>query len=140
MKVLLDYTKDLHFKASARNFKDLNVDEPVSFHGTDLGPSAVEYVLIGIGGCLGTTFTFCLRKNKIELETLKVIVEGELSHKGPKMLLRLVNVNVDLNFVPKEVGSDKEINKCMKEFFEYCIITNSITKGLPINVNCKKEN
>ena len=140
MKVLLDYTKDLHFKASARNFKDLNVDEPVSFHGTDLGPSAVEYVLIGIGGCLGTTFTYCLRKNKIELETLKVIVEGELSHKGPKMLLRLVNVNVDLNFVPKEAGSDKEINKCMKEFFEYCIITNSITKGLPINVNCKKEN
>ncbi len=42
MKVLLDYTKDLHFKASARNFKDFNVDEPASFHGTDLGPSAVN--------------------------------------------------------------------------------------------------
>ena len=140
MKVLLDYTKDLHFKASARNFKDINVDEPVSFHGTDLGPSAVEYLLIGIGGCLGTTFTFCLQKNKIELETLKVIVEGELSHTGPKMLLRLVNLTVDLNFTPKEPSSEKEINKCMKEFLDYCIITNSIEKGIPIKVNCKKEN
>ncbi len=140
MKVLLDYTKDLHFKASARNFRDLNVDEPVSFHGTDLGPSAVEYLLIGIGGCLGTTFIFCLQKKKIELETLNVIVDGELSHTGPKMHLRLANVNVDLNFTPKEASSDKEINKCMKEFLEHCIITNSITMGLPINVNCKKEN
>ena len=140
MKVLLDYTKDLHFKASARNFKDLNVDEPVSFHGTDLGPSAVEYLLIGIGGCLGTTFIFCLRKKKIELETLNVIVDGELSHTGPKMHLRLVNVNVDLKFTPKEASSDEEINKCMKEFLAHCIITNSITTGLPINVNCKKEN
>ena len=140
MKVLLDYTNDLHFIASARNFKDLHVDEPVSFHGTDLGPSAVEYLLIGIGGCLGTTFTFCLQKNKIELETLKVIVEGELSHTGPKMLLRLVNVAVDLNFTPKEPSSEKEINKCMKEFLDHCIITNSIEKGIPIKVNCKKEN
>ncbi len=44
MKVLLDYTKDLHFKASVRNFKDFSVDEPASFHGTDLGPRAVEYL------------------------------------------------------------------------------------------------
>ena len=67
MKVFLDYTKDLHFKASARNFKDFNVDEPASFHGTDLGPSAVEYLLIGIGGCLGTTFIYCLQKKNIKL-------------------------------------------------------------------------
>ena len=67
MKVFLDYTKDLHFKASVREFKGLDVDEPVSFHGTNLGPSAVEYLLIGIGGCLGTTFLYCLQKKTGEL-------------------------------------------------------------------------
>ncbi|MHA1483676.1 MAG: OsmC family protein [Candidatus Heimdallarchaeaceae archaeon] len=61
MKVTLTYSRNLHFKASVRSFEDLNVDEPESFHGTDLGPSAVEYLLIGIGGCLGTTFTHCLQ-------------------------------------------------------------------------------
>jgi uncharacterized OsmC-like protein len=136
MKVLLDYTKDLYFKASARKFKNLNVDEPVSFHGTDLGPSAVEYLLIGIGGCLGTTFIYCLQKRNIELEMFKVVVDGKLSHTGPKMLLRLVNVDVDLEFTPKETSSNAEINRCIKEFAEYCIVTNSIANGLPINVNC----
>ena len=139
MKVLLNYTKDLHFKASARNFKDFNVDEPASFHGTDLGPSAVEYLLIGIGGCLGTTFIYCLQKNNIELETFEVVVDGELSRTGPKMLLRLVNVDVDMKFTPKEASSDVEINRCMKEFTEYCIVTNSIAEGVNVNVNCNKR-
>lgn len=138
MKVVLDYTKNLHFKASARNFTDLNVDEPSSFHGTDLGPSAVEYLLIGIGGCLGTTFIYCLKKNNVELEKLEVIVDGNLSHTGPKMLLRLVNVDVDLNFTPKETSTDVEITRCINEFTEYCIVTNSIANGLPIQINYKK--
>jgi len=139
MKVLLDYTKNLHFKASARNFKDFDVDEPVSFHGTDLGPSAVEYLLIGIGGCLGTTFIYCLQKNNVDLEALEVVVDGKLSHAGPKMLLRLVDVEVDLKFMPKGTSSEVEINKCMKEFTEYCIVTNSIREGVNVNVNCKKR-
>ncbi|NVM19179.1 MAG: OsmC family protein [Candidatus Lokiarchaeota archaeon] len=139
MKVFLDYTKDLLFKASVRDFKDFNVDEPASFHGTDLGPSAVEYLLIGIGGCLGTTFIYCLQKNNIELATFEVVVDGTLSHTGPKMLLRLANIDVDLKFTPKEVNSDEEINRCIKEFSEYCVVTNSIANGLPINVNCKKR-
>jgi len=139
MKVLLDYTKDLHFKASVRNFKDFNIDEPTSFHGTNLGPSAVEYLLIGIGGCLGTTFIYCLQKNNIELETFEIVVDGKVSHTGPKTLLRLENVDVDLKFTPKEASSDVEINRCMEEFAKYCIVTNSIANGLPINVNCKKK-
>lgn len=138
MKIFLNYTKGLHFKAFAREFKDLNIDEPATFHGTNLGPSAIEYLLIGIGGCLGTTFIFSLQKKNIELEMLKVEVEGNLSHTGPKMLLRLINIDVDLKFTPKEAGSDVEINKCIKEFTEYCVVTNSIANGLPINVNCMK--
>ncbi|MFX1447417.1 MAG: OsmC family protein [Promethearchaeota archaeon] len=139
MKVVLDYNKNLHFKATARNFKNFNVDEPISFHGTDLGPSAIEYLLIGIGGCLGTTFIYCLQKNNIELEKLEVVVDGKLSHTGPKMFLRLVNVDVDLKFTAMEASSDVEINRCINEFTEYCIVTNSIANGLPIHINCIKR-
>jgi uncharacterized OsmC-like protein len=139
MKVLLDYSKDLHFKASVRKFIDFDIDEPISFHGTDLGPSAVEYLLIGIGGCLGTTFVYCLQNKNIELEDLKIEVDGKLSHSVPKMFLRLASVDVELKFTPKEANSELEINKCIKTFREYCIISNSIAEGLPINVKCTKR-
>ncbi|MHA2289486.1 MAG: OsmC family protein [Promethearchaeota archaeon] len=139
MKVLLDYKKDLHFKASARNFKDFNVDEPASFHGTNLGPSAVEYLLIGIGGCLGTTFIYCLQKRNIELESFEVEVDGKLTHTGPKLLLRLVNIAVDLKYKPKETTPAVGIDECIKEFKDFCIVTNSIAKGIPIDVKCLKK-
>ena len=138
MKVALTYNRNLHFKASVRNFKDLNVDEPESFHGTDLGPSAVEYLLVGIGGCLGTTFIYCLQKRHLELKEFKVLVDGKIAHVGPKKRLRLVNVDVEMKFSVKETTSKEHINDCVKDFKENCIISNSIADGLPIEVNCNQ--
>jgi len=114
MKVSLNYTENLHFKASARQFNEFNVDEPTSFHGTDLGPSSVEYLLIGIGGCLGTTFIYCLQKRNVKMKSVEIEVDGKLSH--------------------------EDINLCIKKFREYCIVSNSIANGLPINVQCLKKN
>ncbi len=136
MKVALTYNRDLLFKASVRNFKDFNVDEPESFHGTNLGPSAVEYLLVGIGGCLGTTFIYCLQKRNIELNECNMLVDGKLSHAGPKKRLKLVNVNVEMKFSAKGTTSKERINECIKDFRENCIVTNSIADGLPIKVNC----
>ena len=136
MKVALTYNRDLLFKASVRNFKDFNVDEPESFHGTNLGPSAVEYLLVGIGGCLGTTFIYCLQKRNIELNECNMLVDGKLSHAGPKKRLKLVNVDVEIKFSAKGTTSKERINECIKDFRENCIVTNSIADGLPIKVNC----
>ncbi len=136
MKVALAYNRNLHFKASVRSFDDFNVDEPASFHGTNLGPSAVEYLLVGIGGCLGTTFIYCLQKMNIELNACNVLVDGKLSHIGPKKRLKLVNVDVEIKFSAKGTTSKERINECIKDFRENCIVTNSIADGLPIKVNC----
>ena len=136
MQVTLTYNRDLHFKASIRSFNDFIVDEPESFHGTNLGPSAVEYLLVGIGGCLGTTFIYCLQKRNIELSECKVLVDGKLSHTGPNEHLKLVNVDVEMKFSAKETTSKERINKCIKDFRENCIVTSSIAEGLPIKVNC----
>ena len=79
MKVTINYSENLHFIASARNFKWIELDEPESFHGSDLGPSPVEYLLIGIGGCLGSTFAYCLQRKNIPIEDMQIIVNGELN-------------------------------------------------------------
>jgi len=138
MKVSLNYTENLHFKASVRQFNDFNIDEPTSFHGTDLGPSSVEYLLIGIGGCLGTTFMYCLQKRNVKMKSVEIEIDGKLSHVGPKLLLRLTKVDVEIKFIPEENASSEEIFECIKNFREYCIVSNSIADGLPINVNCNK--
>jgi len=67
-----------------------------------------------------------------------VLIDGKLSHTGPKERLRLVNVDVEMKFSVKETTSKEIINICVKDFRENCIVTNSIANGLPINVKCNQ--
>jgi uncharacterized OsmC-like protein len=136
MKVSLSLTENLNFKASARHFTGMNVDEPESFHGTDIGPSSVEYLLIGIGGCLATTFAYSLQRRSIGVNGIDVVVDGRLAHVEPKKRLRLINVDVKITYLPQPNTSLKKINMCIEEFEEFCIVSQSIQNGFPINVEC----
>ena len=133
MKVTLNYSENLHFIATARNFKGIELDEPESFHGSDLGPSPVEYLLIGIGGCLGSTFAYCLQRKNIPIEDMQVIVDGELKHAGPKLRLKLTKVDSRITFKVKKNTSSEIINYCINNFQEHCIVSNSI-QDITINV------
>lgn len=139
MKVTLKYSENLHFTASARHFSDMDLDEPESFHGTDIGPSPVEYFLIGIGGCLGSTFAYCLQKQDVEIDLLEVVVDGQLKHTGPKMGLKLVNIEAELLITAKNEASSDKIEQCIKNFRDYCIVTNSITQGVPLDVKVSRK-
>ena len=139
MKVSLKYSEKQHFTASARHFNDIQVDEPEAFHGTDKGPSPVEFFLIGIGGCLGSTFAYCLQKQNVEIDTLEVVVDGQLKHVGPKLSLKLVNIEAELLITARDTDSSEKIEKCIKSFREYCIVTNSITQGVPLDVKVLKK-
>jgi uncharacterized OsmC-like protein len=134
MKVLLNYNEKLHFTASVRQFEDIQIDEPESFHGSDLGPSAVEYFLIGTGGCIGSTFVYCLQKNKVLIEKLEIIVNGTLKHEGSKKRLRLVKIDVELLTKIKQGSSTEKFNFCKKNFHEHCPISHVLTHGIPLNI------
>jgi uncharacterized OsmC-like protein len=139
MKVTLKYENNLRFTAIARSFTEIQVDEPQSSHGTDQGPSPVEYFLIGIGGCVGNTFAYCLQKRNVDIVNLEILIEGKLKHIGPKMRLRLVNIDCKVLLTPKNDTSNKDIEKCIKEFQGHCVLSNSIIKHLQTNVQVLKK-
>ncbi|MFX0041682.1 MAG: OsmC family protein [Candidatus Hodarchaeota archaeon] len=139
MKVTLNYLKNLHFIAQARSFKSIHIDEPESFSGTNLAPSPLEYVLIGIGGCIGNSFIYCLQKHNILSEKLEIIVNGNLKHSGPKHILKLVSIDIELLFTPKSGQSKDKIDLCKKAFHEYCPVSDVVTKETPLSIRIKQE-
>ena len=139
MKVVLKHSENLHFTASARQFNDIHIDEPESFHGTDKGPSSVEFFLIGIGGCIGSTFTYCLQKKDVKIDDLEIIVDGQLKHTGPKMHLRLVNVEIELILTVARDKSSEKVEECMKTFQEYCIVSNSLNRDLRMDIKVLRK-
>ncbi len=139
MKVTLNYSEKLHFLAQARRFKSIHIDEPESFSGTNLAPSPLEYVLIGIGGCIGNSFIYCLQKHNILSEKLEIVVDGKLKHSGPKYTLKLVKIDIELLFTPKSGQSKEKIDLCKKIFHEYCPVSNVITKETPLSIRIRQE-
>ncbi|MFX1315976.1 MAG: OsmC family protein [Promethearchaeota archaeon] len=140
MKVTLNYLKDLQFIAETRHFKKIHTDEPESFSGTNLAPSPLEYFLIGIGGCIGSSFVYCLLKNNIQTENLEIVVDGKLKHSGPKMTLKLVKIDVELLLTPKKGQSKEKVDFCKKIFQEYCPVSNLIKDETPLNIKVLELN
>lgn len=139
MKIKVNWINDFGFTAEVRHFKDILIDEPRSFKGSDRGPSPVEYILIGIGSCLGASFIHCCNINNFEIQKLNIVVDGKLTHRKPYNHLELVNVKVELNIIHSEGKKNKKFEKCIEIFREYCVVSNSLIRGLPINVNIKQE-
>ena len=135
MKVSLSYSENMHFTASVRHFKNIHVDESEAFHGDDLAPSPIEYVLIGTGGCIASTFVFCMQKNKVLIEKLDVDVEGILKHSGSKSSLKLIKITVELLVTLKEGESSEKIETCFNMVQDYCPLFNAINSGIPLDIN-----
>ena len=140
MKVTLNYSgKKMHFTALAMHFSDIHVDEPESFHGTDLAPSPIEYFLIGTGSCIGSTFIYCLQKHNIPIEYLKIIVDGILKHIGPKKRLRLVKIDIEILINLKEDVPYEKFDLCHKSFQEFCPISHVLTQRIPLNIKVTRK-
>ena len=135
MKVILNYESNLNFVAKARKFENIILDEPKSFNGDDKGPSPIEYFLIGIGGCLGSTLTYCFQRKKIHLNSLEIEIDGKIKHIPPQMNLRLIGIEILFKYSIRNDVSMDMIKYCINEFQKFCPIYDPLIKGIPINMN-----
>lgn len=54
------------------------VDEPSDFGGEDTAPSPVEMLLGAFAGCISAAGSFIAREMEIKLQSLDVVVEGDI--------------------------------------------------------------
>ena len=140
MRVELDWTKGVAFTAKARQFT-LQLDEPESFHGTDTGPSAAEYLATSIGGCLGTSFAFCVKHVNLPIEAIKVTVDVELHHGGESGTdpLRITSMVAEIAVTLKDDSDADVFDLCIESFRKYCAVTQSVMNGIPVDVKITKR-
>ena len=116
---------------------DLMVDEPPVFGGSGLGPNASRMIAVGVSNCLSASLAFCLRKARADLKGMKVITQGIVGRE--EGLLRLQKIDVKIH--PK-LGKEDDLDKlerCKGLFEKYCIVTESIRRGLPVNIDIVPE-
>ena len=56
------------------------------------------------------------------------------------MRLKLTEIDVKILYVVEDFSQSEKIETCINKFMEHCVVTDSLVKGLPINIECKKKN
>ena len=130
---LHDY--EFRVKFDKASHPDLLMDEPPPL-GQDAGPNPARVLAAAIGNCLAASLVFCLAKSGVKLSGLKSEVHVEIVRNEHK---RLRIGKVDVKLLPALPADSPELAKCLGTFEDFCLVTQSVRQGLPVNVTVEPQ-
>jgi len=136
-RVEVEQEKDFVFKVDfgIEGVEDLIMDEPEPVGG-GTGPNAERLIAAAIGNCLSASLLFCLRKSKVEVSGMQAKVEGVVA-RNEEGRWRIRELNVELT--PETEGEgEKQLERCIGIFEQFCVASQSIRQGIPINVKVRR--
>ena len=106
------------------------IDADDTVGGSDKGPRPKPLVLSSLAGCTGMDVVYFLRKMRMEWNSFKLEVKGELTDKHPKVFKEIM---LHYIFTGDNLNIDK-IEKAIKMSQEkYCGVTAMLNKTAAIN-------
>jgi uncharacterized OsmC-like protein len=132
MQQMEDYAFRVRF--DKEQFPPLDMDEPVPL-GNDSGPNASRVLAAAIGNCLSASLLFCARKGHVAIGPIRTTVTVRTARNERKRL-RIVGVHVEID--PQVAEPDRQqALRCLDLFEDYCVVTQSIRQGIPVEVTVK---
>ncbi len=137
-QVNLERVQDFEFNVSFdwEQVQPILMDEPPPLGGAK-GANAARLLGAAVGNCLSASLLFCLQKAKVEVETIKTRVIGEIG-RNEKGRLRVGKIDVEIQLIG--AGEDaSRMQRCLSIFEDYCVVTGSVRKGIPVTVRVVDE-
>ncbi len=94
------------------------------------GSSPMELLLMGVGGCSAIDIISILRKQKLEIDSYKVEVEGEREEVGGAKPFKAMIVNV---YLEGKIPSEKALRAAKLSFEKYCSVSITMQAGVDIS-------
>jgi len=126
---------EFRVKFDKEQFEPLRLDEPPPL-GHDLAPNAARILAAAIGNCLAASLVFCLQKAKVATTGVSADVEVEIVRSETRRL-RIGKVDVTLH--TKLPADHPALTSCLTTFEDFCIVTQSVRKGIEVAVRVQSE-
>jgi len=111
---------------------DLVLDEPEPL-GAKRGPNAARLVAAAVANCLSASLVFCLQgKFKQKPGPIRAEVTGRLE-RNERGRYRIGGIDVAIA-LSDEAAAIQHLDRCGEQFEDFCIVTESIRKGIPVSV------
>ena len=133
LAVTLEHLQGLEFKVRFDwpDAAELLLDEPEPL-GHRRGPNASRLLAAAVGNCLTASLLYCLQRSKLELEGARTTVTGRVE-RNERGRLRLGGVTARI-VLPVAAAEREKLERCLGLFEDYCIITASVRRGIPVAV------
>jgi putative redox protein len=122
------WLNDLSFEAEVDGHK-IYLDTAAEHGGKNLGPRPKPLMMVALAGCTGMDVAAILKKMRVEIESLSIEVEGDITEdlpkrfEGMKVIYRVKGKDVPLASVEKAVMLSKD---------KYCGVSANYAKAFPI--------
>ena len=122
------WLNDLSFEAEVDGHK-IYLDTAAEHGGKNLGPRPKPMMMVALAGCTGMDVAAILKKMRVEIESLSVEVEGDVTEdhpkrfEGMKVIFKVKGKDVPLASVEKAVNLSRD---------RYCGVSVNYAKAFPI--------
>jgi organic hydroperoxide reductase OsmC/OhrA len=108
------------------------LDEPTPI-GTDEGPSSSRLLASAVGHCLSASLLFCLQKSRIPVKHVSTTVHTTLG-RNEAGRWRVHDISVNVKADPLNEQDRVPMRRCIEMFEDFCIVTQSVRKGIDVKV------
>jgi len=123
-----NYQFDIEF---SEGMPQLMSDEPAPL-GEGKGPSPVQMLAASVGNCLSDSLFFALAKFKQKPEPIHTTVNALVGRNAEgRMRVRHIEAEIHLGV---EAGKLEHLDRALKQFQEFCTVTQSVGQGIPIHI------
>ena len=139
--VRVRWTGEMQSQAFVRNHA-FAVGQPASFDTQDVAPSALEYLLSALGGCLVAGFQWRASRRGIQIQNLEVSLKAQADNilvflgieEGGHPGLRGVEGSLYV-----EADADDEVLQALWEETQIrCPVTQSLVRQVPVHISLKR--
>jgi uncharacterized OsmC-like protein/TusA-related sulfurtransferase len=135
------WTEGMQAKAFVRNYA-FSVGQPASFDTQDVAPSAIEYLLAAVGGCLAVGFQWRASRRSIEVRNLEVSLQAQAEnilvflgleddgHPGMKRIDGRLYVDAD--------AEDDVLEEIWQETLQRSPVTQSVARQVPVQIDMRR--
>ena len=123
-----NYQFDIEFN---EGIPQLMSDEPAPL-GEGKGPSPVQMLAASVGNCLSDSLFFALAKFKQKPEPIHTTVNA-LVGRNAEGRMRVLHIEAMIH-LGVEAGKLEHLDRALKQFQEFCTVTQSVGQGIPIHI------
>lgn len=131
-EVKVEWVEGFKLKLKVKDFPEILLDEPPEMGGTDTGPCPISLFAASIASCLLASYLYCAKKARVKLREAHATAKAETEWEKGRMRIKRVHVKMELT--PAGSISEKRAKLCSKVFRQFCIVTESVIRGVPVEV------